>query len=255
MAKHENYMKCVLHENHIKASNQNKERSLKLKNKRIEDYNLHPVNCKNCNCVLDYEKRMNIFCNKSCSTTYNNMNRTRKRYIIGTEHIIARKQKNEEIYNQTPKQCQICQNVIEYAKRKRKFCSNTCKNLFHSQIAKTKSKLGGNKNRKACWYDSKFAGKVWLESSYEVVVAKSLDYHNIKWIRPGYIIWIDIDKKSHKYYPDFYLVDYDIYLDPKNDFLQQQDKVKIDSVQQQNNIKVIILNKFQLEWDVIKTLI
>jgi hypothetical protein len=43
MAKHENHMKCVLHENHIKASNQNKERSLKLKNKRIDDYNSQPV--------------------------------------------------------------------------------------------------------------------------------------------------------------------------------------------------------------------
>jgi len=183
------------------------------------------------------------------------MNRTRKQYTIGTEYITARKQKHEEIYNQNPKYCEMCQKSIEYINRKRKFCSNECKNLFHSHIAITKSKLGGNRNRKACWYDSKIAGKVWLESSYELVVAKSLDYRDIKWIRPGYINWVDANGNLHKYYPDFYLVDFDIYLDPKNVFLQQQDKVKIELVQQQNNIKVIILNKSQLEWDVIKTLI
>lgn len=59
-------------------------------------------------------------------------------------------------------------------------------------------------------------------SSYEVELAKNLDIHNIKWILPKrfkYYVNNDIKDKYHYYTPDFYLPDYNIYLDPKNDFL------------------------------------
>jgi len=45
--------------------------------KRIKEYNENPKHCKQCNIVLPYEKRKNIFCNKSCSATYNNKGITR----------------------------------------------------------------------------------------------------------------------------------------------------------------------------------
>jgi hypothetical protein len=58
----------------------------------------------------------------------------------------------------------------------------------------------------------------------------------------------------HYYTPDFYLPEYDIYLDPKNDFLIENinpvlgytDIDKIHQVELENNIKVLILNKDQL---------
>lgn len=255
MAKHDNHMKCVKHPNHIKSSNQNKVRSLKQKQQRINEYNQNPTQCKNCNDILDYSKRMNLFCSRSCSTKYNNMNRVRKQYTISSDYIEKRKTKHKEKYLNDPKLCKECLNAIPYDLRKTNFCSDICRSIFRSKIAKTKSKIGGNKNRKADWYESKIAGKVWLESSYELSVAKDLDVHNINWIRPKFIKWKDNDDVEHKYFPDFYLVDYDIYLDPKNNFLQKQDKLKITLVQQQNNVRILVLNKFQLKWNVIKTLI
>lgn len=103
-------------------------------------------------------------------------------------------------------------------------------------------------------------------SSYEVELAKNLDIHNIKWILPKrfkYYVNNDIKDKYHYYTPDFYLPDYNIYLDPKNDFLINNinpklgynDIDKINWVIQQNNSRVLILTKEQLRWEIIKTLI
>lgn len=93
---------------------------------------------------------------------------------------------------------------------------------------------------------------IWFDSNWEVQVAKSLDENKVKWIRPKIgFIWTD---NGNKYYPDFYLCDYDIYLDPKNDYLIKQDKVKIEQAIKRNGIRVIVLNSNQLNWNEIKML-
>jgi len=94
-----------------------------------------------------------------------------------------------------------------------------------------------------------------LQSSYEVIVAKELDKNNIKWIRPKPIPYIDREGIKRKYYPDFFLSDFNIYLDPKNDYLESKDKYKIESASNLNNVKVIVLGKNFLEWNKIKELI
>lgn len=83
---------------------------------------------------------------------------------------------------------------------------------------------------------------VILESSYEVRVAKILDEICVEWIkvRKGFI-WND-NGKIRRYIPDFYLPAYDLYLDPKNDYLILKDKLKIESAMHLNNIQVLVLN-------------
>jgi hypothetical protein len=94
---------------------------------------------------------------------------------------------------------------------------------------------------------------IWFDSKWEVKVAISLDENNIQWQRPKVgFIWND---GGQKYFPDFYLPEYDVYLDPKNPYLQVIDKVKIDETQRINGIRVFVLNEHQLEWKIIKTLI
>lgn len=94
---------------------------------------------------------------------------------------------------------------------------------------------------------------IWFDSTWEVRVAKSLDENNIKWERPKIgFQWTD---EGRKYYPDFYLPDYNVYLDPKNPYLQQQDKQKIQEAQQRNNIKVLLLDETQLEWNKIACMV
>lgn len=94
---------------------------------------------------------------------------------------------------------------------------------------------------------------IWFDSEWEVRVAKSLDENQIVWTRPktGFV-W---NENNNKYFPDFYLPTYDVYLDPKNDYLIEKDREKINRAMLQNNITVVVLNKNQLDWQIIKPLI
>lgn len=112
------------------------------------------------------------------------------------------------------------------------------------------------------WHTSKtieYKG-IKLDSKYEFEVAKELDDNQVKWERPTYFLWEDTNGVKHRYYPDFYLPEYNVYLDPKNDYLIHNeskrfgitDVEKIEKVQQQNGIRIIILDKDNLTWKQIK---
>jgi len=70
---------------------------------------------------------------------------------------------------------------------------------------------------------------ILLDGTWELTLAKRLDYLKVKWIRPNPLKWIDADGLEHNYFPDFYLPDYDLYLDPKNPqaFKVQRNKIEI----------------------------
>jgi hypothetical protein len=94
---------------------------------------------------------------------------------------------------------------------------------------------------------------IWFDSKWEVKVAKSLDENQIRWERPKIgFVWSDA---GNKYYPDFYLIDYDVYLDPKNSYLMIKDAEKIHESQKRNNIKVLVLTEHFLNWEKIKLLL
>ena len=101
-----------------------------------------------------------------------------------------------------------------------------------------------------------------FDSSYEVIVAKELDANNISWEKSRSFSYV-VEGVEHKYTPDFYLPEYDVYLDPKNDFLIEsinpalgyKDVDKIKWVEDLHNIHVIILDKDHLTWNGIVELI
>lgn len=96
---------------------------------------------------------------------------------------------------------------------------------------------------------------ILLESSWELKLALDLDANNIEYVQPKPFIWIDDENQTRRYYPDFYLPQHDIYLDPKNPYLQKLDARKFELVRIQHNIKLYMLNQNQLSWSYIKTLI
>jgi hypothetical protein len=110
--------------------------------------------------------------------------------------------------------------------------------------------FGGKNYRKTFEYNG-----VLLESSYELELAKELDKHNISWVRPKRFKWVDKSGKQRHYTPDFYLPKFDIYLDPKNDYLIKIDSVKVMLCSIQNNVTIHVLNKSQLSWDYIAGLV
>lgn len=120
----------------------------------------------------------------------------------------------------------------------------------HTQATKDKlSRLAIDRGFGGKTYRNLFPyGGVILESSYELSVAKDLDRNNIRWERCSRFYWVDHTGKKRHYTPDFFLPDYDIYLDPKNDYLITQDQEKIRLCSEQNDIIIYILNKNQLDW-------
>ena len=103
-------------------------------------------------------------------------------------------------------------------------------------------------------YQKKDGSVVNLDSSYEIKIAKILDDHNIRWERPKPLVWIDHKGRTRHYFPDFLLNDYNIYLDPKNDYCFKVQKEKIDYVLK-NYKNVFFLTKNDLTWEFILDLI
>ena len=77
---------------------------------------------------------------------------------------------------------------------------------------------------------------VFLESTWEVKMAQWLDINQIEWIRPNHLKWIDSFGKHRKYFPDFYLPQYDIFLDPKNPYQIQLGQEKLEFFKNRINL-------------------
>lgn len=79
-----------------------------------------------------------------------------------------------------------------------------------------------------------------------VALAKRLTEIGVLWERDNkrFFNYIDIDGNKRKYYPDFYLPNYDLYLECKGYWT---DKVihKMKDVQIRNTFKIIILDTIE----------
>lgn len=111
----------------------------------------------------------------------------------------------------------------------------------HSEESKSKISKGAlNSNHRRLRKNPIGYKGVMLDSTWELELAKRLDHLKIKWVRPEPLKWIDDNGFKHNYFPDFYLPEYNVYLDPKNPhaFNIQIDKINI--LNQIYNIKWIL---------------
>lgn len=212
--------------------------------KRFTSYIQNPVLCHTCNAAIEYKKRKYKFCSKSCSAKFNNLQRGN--HTIETKLNISKSLKNRKIttngtvysddalnnfhqagqrkrnqykliYDLNPSTCNQCNATLPYKHRNRKTCSRIC------NIKASTSRKYQNGCRKLFLYKG-----ITLESSWELIIAKYLDLLNIRWIRPSPLQWIDEKNKLRLYYPDFYLSDYNLYLDPKNPYCMKLDAIKME---------------------------
>lgn len=212
-----------------KLEYKSKKFSDKKKLSDIENYNISPKSCLNCSNIFTYETRNNKFCNSACSASYNNKKRTNRSVEskIKTSNSLKKFFKENPIKtkqkrNRKPKQpitkfCACCQQKFETT-TENKCCSPECarKNSTYRKIVIPYEHNGEI---------------VFLESTWELKIAEWLDQHSIKWIRPKHIPWVDNKGKNRKYFPDFYLCDFNIYVDPKNDYQIKIGKEKIEIIQ------------------------
>ena len=85
---------------------------------------------------------------------------------------------------------------------------------------------------------------ILFDSSWEVEVAKYLDSQNIKWERPTKGFLYEWNNSLHTYYPDFYLLEYDRYIEVKG-FQREKDLYKWKSVDKLIIIKAEEINKIR----------
>lgn len=93
-------------------------------------YNRNPSHCKNCNQQLPYEKRKNKFCDQSCSASFNNKKREKKKRPL----------------------CLCC--GAEVGANSKKYCSNACQGEF--EWKKKKSQILSEAKAPNHWAGKKF---------------------------------------------------------------------------------------------------
>lgn len=98
-----------------------------------------PKYCLYCNKQYFSSEKDAKFCSQSCSAKYNNKNRKGEKRIFsenGKKNIREatrnRFKINDNIfkYNQSPKYCKLCGEILKYRKRKNIFCNIDCKRQY-----------------------------------------------------------------------------------------------------------------------------
>ena len=194
------------------------------------------------------------FCSSSCSAIYNNKKRI---YTIETKEKMKQAYKNGKLTGLKlgaqlskqkaviiEKECPICHKKFlipkwEISCKNRKYCSKECS---YKRPGQGGYRPGSVRSYKSGWYISNIAGKVWLDSSYEFVMAKYLDSKNYQWIKnhKGFP-YIKSDGSGSTYIPDFYVKDLDLWIETKG-YMVDNDNRKI----QQFPHKIILITKKEI---------
>lgn len=88
-----------------------------------------------------------------------------------------------------------------------------------SETAKKNKKSGGYRKGSGIgrggWHDSPIAGKVYLDSTWELSYAKFLDESSIQWKRNTQRFAYQYNGELHYYIPDFFLVEKELFIEVK----------------------------------------
>lgn len=181
--------------------------------------------CLNCNQPL-VPKSSKKFCCKSCAAKFNNKTRkprseeSRQRTSIAMQGKKNPAAENPDLHLKWCgikfHNCNHCGKLMSNPKRNT--CSKECRDSIRSQNGTLKRRLTYN--------------GVIFQSSWEVAIAQFLDHHNITWEQPHKRIkWFDKTLQKHRtYLPDFYLPEYNYFLDVKNPIKQKQDADKLSQL-------------------------
>ena len=190
--------------------------------------NAHQKMCVNCGQYTNNLK----FCSHSCSASYLNKLRgimpieikgkislSMSTYHASIKGKTQKRQQSRRIMKpRVVKFCKIswCNNCgICIRNSDRKTCSISCRDQIRSKNGTLKRRV--------------FYKTFIFQSTWEIEIAKFLDYHNIIWEQPHKRLkWFDTTTKTNRtYLPDFLITDHKIYLDVKNPFKQIQDAGKL----------------------------
>jgi predicted nuclease of restriction endonuclease-like RecB superfamily len=105
-------------------------------------------------------------------------------------------------------------------------------------MARRRKKLWSKKST----YITKDGKNVEMDSTWEVLMAQKLDELDIKWVRNNSLKlpYITRGRRKRKYIPDFYLPDYNLYIEVKG-YWTDAARHKMKDVQERNPVRILIL--------------
>jgi hypothetical protein len=194
--------------------------------------------CAGCQNFLVYEKRRNKFCSHSCSASKTNVGinrKTQKISEIGLANIRKSNNKRKGISTPFPNRkykskaikvtriCLYCNNEYETLSYKRKkYCSAAC-------YSKCSGGFRMNSTRKLRSFYKGFQ----MDSGAERRFAELLDSSAIVWTKNStkFFEYQDFAGKTRKYYPDFFLPEYNGWVEIKGKYYARpEDSLKIQAV-------------------------
>lgn len=236
LSQHSCYTKQLRNPDAAKISLTLKTKSFNSSIIKWKEYYSNPKIC-NCGNVIDWFRKSNKFCSSSCGASYSNKLKSadsREKQRISLFITLGQEYKPKSIHEPKRnsmtsaimsavktnisftkvKQCTYCKKYFSLHIRNRTTCSDEC----HLNI-----KLVTNAGIRKQEYNG-----IIFDSGWEVTLAKWLDLNNFIWIRPTTPVLYTVNGKDKRYFPDFYLPEHNLYLDPKNPIIAEKQKEKIE---------------------------
>lgn len=152
---------------------------------------------------------MRIFCNKEC---YDDYQTTR----VTVPCLVCSK----ELTHKVGRPMKYCSKKCEGEDRVgMKWSQDVKDKIRKTHVENHRSGKGKVPVRPQIDYDG-----VTLNSSYEVKLATRLDELRIPWESGKRLPWVDSEGKQRTYYPDFYLPEINVYLEPKSTWTLERKK-------------------------------
>lgn len=194
--------------------------------------------CENCGTKHEGIYGSGRFCSSKCARGFST--KAKRKEI--NEKVSIKLKKEKVIHLLT---CGVCNKSFE-AIRLKKTCSKECANKIQIGVNKKGNyknngglRDGGGKSKQIEYVN-------WLNQSMklnkeEIEVAKILDIFRLEWTRntKGFN-YITKDGKNRKFYPDFYIKDFNLYLEYKG-WLIDEMRHKMSDCLIRNNIKLLIV--------------
>jgi len=214
--------------------------------------------CPTCNKEIRINQK---YCNSSCFATRNNKMRAKRTLESRqkTSKALKGRIRNIEIYASRP--CEVCKkefiptqqdkkNPYNGILKSKRFCSYECKNINQSKVLSLalKGKSGGPRKgagrSKGSYYKD-----FWMDSTWEVAFAKRLDELSVKWernINKYSFSYTNINDENRRYFPDFYLTNYDLFVEIKGFWTKEVRHKMNDVVSTNKDLKLLIIDDIEI---------
>lgn len=166
------------------------------------------MKCEKCQQTHDGTFATGRFCSRACANS-----RKFSQEAIEKKRLATIKNppwnKGKWLVKRETRICSICNtSYITDHWRVKKYCSPEC--------ARKRPNQGGYRPNSTRKIRSEYKG-YWMDSGSERTFAELLDIHGIRWIKntDKFFQYRDLSGKLRKYYPDFYLPDYDYWVEIK----------------------------------------